>query len=310
MKAHSLSKNGLSMSQAQSISNLCNQKVREINLKLNNISVTEKFIIINNEKQPLQKASGMLPNIKDVLIEKGMLSSLQAFLMENIKAKELLLKEQEHILNNFDPEDLSMPVQKDYTLPDLTLEKDVDEQYGFEQLSSKEWNDYLYNEAMASHIGQFIHKDCKLDKLRTEVSKTDVIEWQNFTGHEKQPVFINYVSTPEELSLIHEELTQLHRFYEQKVNYYKAKVKNIVNEKNTEISIKNKELTQEWRNKTKEMKENYNTAFNTWNAEYNSRFEDLKKQVLEEKNRIAKLRIQIPIELKPLLDKLLPETEH
>jgi hypothetical protein len=46
MKKNNLSKNGLSMTQAQSISNLCNQKAIEIHNSLRGINNASKSIVI------------------------------------------------------------------------------------------------------------------------------------------------------------------------------------------------------------------------------------------------------------------------
>ena len=49
MGKHSLSSKGLSLSQAQSISNLCNQRSREITSKLNIVNNFSKVLKIGEE---------------------------------------------------------------------------------------------------------------------------------------------------------------------------------------------------------------------------------------------------------------------
>ena len=88
---NSLSTKGLSMSQAQSISNLCNQRVREITGNISDIRNTSKTIVIDGTKHFLQPQKSLPSDIIETLTRKAKLSATQAFLMENIKAKEVLI---------------------------------------------------------------------------------------------------------------------------------------------------------------------------------------------------------------------------
>jgi predicted amidophosphoribosyltransferase len=85
-----LSTKGLSMSQAQSISNLCNQRALEIQRELDSYNVCSKSIKMNGENYSLVDAYPMPSAILELLKEKGRLHATQAFLMEAIKEKECI----------------------------------------------------------------------------------------------------------------------------------------------------------------------------------------------------------------------------
>ena len=92
MKKNNLSPNkGLSLSQAQSISNLCNQSAIEIASKLIVVNNFKKTITHGYETKILVKSNPLPENVIDLLKKKAELHACQAFLMENIKAKELML---------------------------------------------------------------------------------------------------------------------------------------------------------------------------------------------------------------------------
>lgn len=240
MRKHSLEPNkGLSLSQAQSISNLCNQRVVEINQTINSINNYTKQVRIN-ELYTLQKGIHIPENIVELLIQKSELSACQAFLMENIKAKQYLLDKTK--LEQADISGVPYPSKRNYMDITYSLLNEVNEQYGWNQLSRKEYNEYLEAEAYAAHIGKFIHKNGKLDELRKELPSIPEIEWMEIETGKKTPVNIKVHHTSDGLLKLHEKLANIHRVYEQKVNYFKAKVKNIVTEENTRIAKHNNDL--------------------------------------------------------------------
>ena len=98
IRKNSLSSKGLSMSQAQTISNLCNQKCVDIDNTINTINNCARELIqkvsgvFNDENSYcIDKGRPMPENIINLLIEKCNYHACQAFLMENIKAKDALL---------------------------------------------------------------------------------------------------------------------------------------------------------------------------------------------------------------------------
>ena len=72
MKKNSLTPNsGLSLSQAQSISNLCNQRALEIGNKLSVVNNYSKVVQVNKEDHTIVKGKPIPANVVNLLKEKG-----------------------------------------------------------------------------------------------------------------------------------------------------------------------------------------------------------------------------------------------
>lgn len=300
MKKHSLKvNNGLSMSQAQSISNLCNQRAEEINQEISFINNFSKSVR-TYENHIIQKGRPIPENIIDMLKIKAKLHACQAFLMENIKAKNALLNDA-----RFDSADVSgveKPVKGDYLDIDDVLLEEVNEDFGWEQLSSEDYNEYLEAEAYASHIGQFIHKKGKLALLKQELPLIPDIEWMEIEKDKKVPVTINIHHTSKDLFDLHEKLAKLHRVYEQKVNFYKSKVKNIVTEENARIAKHNNDLVNKKELHDQEVDNIYYKSL----EEYNKKVSSIKSQFeidrQEKIKEIASMRIFVDNRFKEVVD--------
>ena len=91
MAKNSLASKGLSLSQAQSISNLCNQRAVEIEAKLKAVNNSSRKIKIDGQTYQETQPVPMPANVVELLKEKAELHATQAFLMENIKAKNDLM---------------------------------------------------------------------------------------------------------------------------------------------------------------------------------------------------------------------------
>ena len=294
MKKNSLTvNNGLSLSQAQSISNLCNQRAREIESKLsgvNNYSKSVKVINGADIKEYTTVAGKPLPeNVTELLIEKSKLHACQAFLMENITAKELMLREIKKSVADIS----SVIIPERPKIVSIDPLENVEEPFGWSQLSTAELNEYLEAEAYASHIGQFIHKDGTLDKLRNELPTIPSIEWMNIKDGEKTPVDIVVHHTSEGLLVAHEKLASLHRQYEQRVNYFKAKVKNITTEENARIAKINADEQNNIQKIHNNEQATYQTAMISYNEEIRSIQADFEKERQEKTKEIASMRINI-----------------
>ena len=224
MRKHSLSSTGLSLSQAQSISNLCFQRASDIASLISGLNNATKTLKIGNETYVETVGKKIPVNIVALLQEKALLHSCQAFLMENIKAKDELLKAKK---SQAFVTSLVSPVYPE--LIDPTYLFIVGEDWGWEQLTVSEYNEYLEAEAYAAHIGQFIHKNSPLDNLRKELSTMKTLEWISVKDGEKTPLKVDIHHTSEQLLAVHEELAALHRKYEQRVNYFKARVREKAN---------------------------------------------------------------------------------
>jgi hypothetical protein len=235
---HNLNTTGLSLSQASSISNLCYQRAHEITNALSGINNATRTFVLNGDTFTQVVGKPIPKDVSKLLQEKAKLHAAQSFLMTNIKAKDSLLSairtrqyEPSKPVLDLAPENPTLNVFKPIKL--------VDELWGWDQLSPAESAEYLEQEAYAAHIGQFIHKDSILDKLRNDLPKIQTLDWIDVKVGEKTPVKVVAHHTPEELLKHHEDLANLHRTHEQRVNYFKAKVKNLVSNENARISKEN-----------------------------------------------------------------------
>ena len=236
MRKNQLNKTGLSMSQAQTVSNLCNQMVRDIQMKLNMVNNASKTIFYQGTTHTMIQKCPLPSDIKWWLEKIGIYSACQGMLIENIKAKDTMLSE---LRNKQFVSTTEIPAYPE--LERYVPMAQVGEEWGWEQLTSAEIAEYIQSDSMAAHIGQFIHKNGKLDILRQELPQIPAMDWfkvNQITG-ETLPVTITIHHTTEQLWKTHEELAAVHREYEQKVNYYKAKVKNLVTAENARIAAEN-----------------------------------------------------------------------
>lgn len=291
---------GLSMSQAQSISNLCNQTAREIENVLKNTNTYSKYVLIEGVKHQVRKPKPLptLDTVVELLTRKAKLYACQAFLMENIKAKDYLLMK----LKTQTP-DLSV-VEKP-NRPDLFYPQEkemVSEEWGWEQLTKGEINEFLEAEAYAAHFGQFIHKDSILDKLRDEISYIPDIDWMELNTGAKTPVFFQPHHTSKELTDMHVFLSKIHRKYEQKVNYFNAKVKNLVTEENRVRSEFNKAQLLESETKNREINKKYEDEINKYNIAVDKIKKDFEVQRNIDLKKVASMRINVDSRFQEIVD--------
>ena len=302
MRKNSLDSKGLSMSQAQSISNLCNQRSRDISFKLRDINNVEKVLKIGEEIYIETPGKKMPENVMELISDKSKLHATQAFLMENIKAKDEMLTAIKHKQMEFD---IEMP--KCGELQDAEIESSVNEDWGWEQLSLSEYNEYLEAEAFASHVGQFIHKGGKLDNLRSELPTLKTLEWIEVESGKKTPLKVSVHHTAEELGDLHEQLAAVHRNHEQHVNYFKAKVKNLVTTENARIAKENAVKEASVNEANQKVLSDYNKAKEEWQASYRKAshlFEEFRQNEIK---KIAALRIGIDPRFQAVIDMFLKD---
>jgi len=302
MRKNSLATKGLSMSQAQSISNLCNQRSRDISFKLRDINNVEKVLKIGEETYVETPGKKMPDNVMDLLADKSRLHATQAFLMENIKAKEEVLNEIRNRRLEFEVE-----IPKCGELQNAEIESTVNEDWGWSQLSVSEYNEYLEAEAFASHVGQFIHKGGKLDNLRSELPTLKTLEWIEVESGKKTPLKVSVHHTAEELGDLHEKLAGVHRNYEQRVNYFKAKVKNLVTSENARIAKENAVNEASVNEANQKVLHDYNKAREEWQASYRKASHLFEEDRQKDIQKTAALRIAIDPRFQEVIDMFLKE---
>lgn len=304
MRKNSLSLNGLSLSQAQSISNLCFQRTQDISATLSGLNNATKTLKIGQETYVETVGKQIPANIVALLQEKATLHACQAFLMENIKAKEELIKNEKS--KAFGTKLVAPEYPK---LINTDFKETVDESWGWEQLSVSEYNEYLEMEAFAAHIGQFIHKNSPLDILRKELSTMKTLEWITIKDGEKTPLKVDIHHTPEQLLKVHEELAALHRKSEQRVNYFKAKVKNLVTEENARISRENAEMQAQANAKNSVLLKEYQNAYTQYEQELLQEKQEFEAKRQDNIKNLASLRILVDARFQVVVDMFLKQLD-
>jgi len=300
-----LSKMGLSMSQAQSISNLCNQRAREIETELANFNVCQKTIKIGSDEYVQQEALPMPKDILGILETKGQLHATQALLMEAIKAKEAHIRSLQFA--SCDHSHILAPERPEYR--EAVVEILVDESWGWTQLTDAEYSEYLHTEAMAAHLGQFIHKNGKLTEMRKELSTLPSIEWFEVEAGKKTPIKISKHHSSAELMDAHEAIAAKHREYEQRVNYYKAKVKNLVSDENARIQKNNADAVAKHAAIVQVEREAYMTVLKAYSEEvrqFEMEFNSKREIAIKE---AAALRINVDPRFQPVIDMFITKSE-
>jgi hypothetical protein len=299
-----LSTKGLSMSQAQSISNLCNQRAQEISRSLATVNNASREINVDGTKYLETEGVPMPANVIDLILEKAKLHACQGFLMDALKSKEATLNA---IGNTVLIYDVEQP--EHHNVDGFEYEHHVNEEWGWEQLSNAEYNEYLEKDSLAAHVGQFIHRGGKLDNLRDELPKLAGLDWISVKTGEKTPVKVTKHHTSEQLLTLHEQLAGMHRELEQRVNYFKAKVKNLVTEENARRAASNA-LRQEGYNKQQSIiDDEWRLAMVAWRDAKQVAVQQFEEQRERDIKEAAALRINVDPRFQEVVDMFLVKSE-
>jgi len=292
---------GLSLSQAQSISNLCNQKSIEIDNIIASINNTSSKITIDGKEVVVNEGTPMPSNIIELLKNKSRLHACQAFLMETIKEKDAALKSIKTKQVNVD--NIEYPNTPDYKK--FVELKPVDEEWGKLQLTDAEFNEFLEAESFASHIGKFIHNNGKLDLLRKELPKIEGLKWFEVEKDKKSPLIITKHHKAEDLYDLHEKLANEHRVYEQRVNYFKAKIKNLVTEENSRIARENSKMVEDTRVINEKLRADYNALLDIYSNNIRTATAKFEEDRQNEIKNVANLRIKVDTRFQSVVDELM-----
>ena len=301
-----LGKTGLSLSQASSISNLCNQRAIEIENTLSAINNCGKVIELDGKSYVAQQPRQMPSDVIELVLEKGRLYATQAFLMENINEKDRLIKakEREPFITK-----MELPVapeqKKAVVLPA------VKETWAWAQFTADEMAEYIQAEAFAAHIGQFIHRGSILDRLRRELPEIKTLEWMTPPGDKPKaiPMTVSIHHDPTDLMALHEKLAAEHRIYEQKVNYYKSKAKTLTTEENARISNVNADEQSKVQKENSDLMNDYALKVKEYNEKLMTEKYEFEANRQKSIKELAALRIQVHTIFQPLIDEFLKKLE-
>lgn len=291
-----LSKTGLSITQAQSASNLANQKAMSIKDDLDRWQIIKASVKLDGTVYVLNHGVELINSeVKEMLMNISQLHAVQAFLMYNLKERQAMMKEIEYREFEFEY-DVEQPIR-----PEPKESISIEE---FNPFSAKEQAEYLAVEAYAAHIGQFIHKDEQLDKYRKNFHAMMDFDTR-VIGEETLPVTKEEKVSKDALDALHEDLSKEHRKYNQRLNYFKAKSKNLLDKHSQQIYVENNAI----QDYNEGVFQAYNTERQLWNDKYNVAKAKARNifdaQVSSDLNKVSQLRITIPQEYKELIDELI-----
>lgn len=306
MRKHNLDEKGLSMTQAVTVSNLANQSATEIMRSLEKVNNYRAIIKYEGNDLTQQEGYKMPTDVVNKLLKVGSYRSLQAFLMENMKLKDKMLKEAQ--TKKFVSE-LAQPIYP--TLAGFTPKPLMDEEWGWEQLTAAELAEYQESEAIASSIGRFFHKGGHLDELRKELPTINLLPWFLPPGENGKaiPVDIKVHHTDEELFKYHNDMAIEHRKHEQRVNYFKAKVKNLVTEENARIAKQNGVDSAKIASENESLLVDFDRVAKKYNNDIEKERQEFEGNRHDDILRISKLRIVIDSRFQDVIDELLPKAE-
>jgi hypothetical protein len=299
---NSLSSKGLSMSQAASISNLCNQRAKEISSQLDNINNVSKELTIGTETYIETQGNPIPANVVELLASKARYSATQAFLMENIKAKDELINKIKYEGFQYDVEAPIRPQTISENLPN-----EVEANFGMDQMTAAEYNEYLEAEAYASHIGQFIHRGGTLDRLRAELPTIKTLEFMEIEAGKKTPLKVTVHHNAGQLIAIHEQLATLHRGFEQRVNYFKSKAKNAVTSENARIQKERGEIQARVNQQNSDLANAYKLAYEEWTANQRKAQHEFEEKRQGRIQDAVNLKINVAERFQPVVDEFLQQ---
>ncbi len=288
------------MSEAQSISNIAYQKALDITNKLNVINNFEKTLKHLGEDYIVTQGNPMPENIIQLISDKAKYHAVQAFLMENIKAKDAILDSLKKKVFVYE-----VPAPNMGELEHTTLLPEVGVEWAREQLTLDEVNEYLLKETEAAHIGQFIHNKSLLDGLRKELPNIKPLEWMEVEAGKKTPVVVNIHHTSEQLSALYEQFSAMHREAEQRVNFFKAKMHNLMTTENARIAEVNANEIARVSAINLEVRNAYTTAHAKWGDSYRAAQAEFEAKRNKETQEAASLKIKTAPQFQEMVDEIL-----
>lgn len=279
-----LSNKGLTSSEANHFTNIVKEMVKDIDIKSSNMPLYTSKVIRDNEEYPLD-TNLRVGNWVELLLRKGELYSLSAWLKSGIRLKEKLLDDVErehHDTSVLESEFKELIVEP--KKPDTSFEAFLT------SLSTKERNEYLMNESIASHIGQFVHN---FDTVRNSLDRFQPTTFQKVESGEVLTVKSELLYTKAEMVEGFYTLQKKHRESEKIVNYYKSKHK----EWEKSVLDSHSDTISEVRNNNKNI-----TLEN--NLLVSRQIELFNKAKREKKNEISNKKILIPNELQGIFDEV------
>lgn len=277
--------------------NICKELIKGLEKKLYGVKFYQTSIsaIGSAEKQLMSQGSSDISFIDDALREIAEANSFCAWVREAIKEKEA----QQLAVNRKElyewMKEQGIEIKKEPEYPDG--ERDVTEEDIINTWDINKRNKYLRLEAYASTIGNYIHpgKNVKNynDARRAMHNAINNPITKEGTGRDTVLYYSETTVDPDVVDAQFLKMQDMHRNYEKELNAMKAELKEIVNNLNQQkcdaLQLKIDAYYAEHR------------EYNAWHNEMRNK---LNKWKVSETERLSKLKIVIPKDLKDIFQKV------
>ena len=276
----------MTSTEAQNICNIAKEAVTNEHERLSAVSFydTEIASIISPEAFIKTKIS---PNdiswISESLDKIGRYNALNAWLKEAIKAKE-------EAMDEVDIMDVTtLDFYEDYIKPvEPTIGyNSFDEEQVMNEWSADKLNRYYTLNSEAAVIGKYIHDSGAIAKARKDLVNK-MANPSTVSGQGRETIVFKYIPSvdTEVVEGIYMSLLAKHRKLNAELNSLKAEIKETINKKNIEASIAFRDKHTEWEYKIREY---YSLV-----KQRDAKIDEYK---ISEKERISKLKINVPLSL-------------
>lgn len=283
---------GLSSTECNHLANIAKELQEGMVERLNNVSFynLSVAVISSAEKQVMRYGYTDLSFVDTDLQRIASLNAFCAWVREAIKEKDRQMSNVEDI--SFDDwlemQGIDKPCQPDY--PEYPDECDTEDVINSWDINKR--NKYLKLEAFAATYGKYIHPNGAYSKARKEAH---VAESNPITKEGSGRDTLIYYATPsistEAVDNLFLNMQSTHRKYEQELNCMKVEIKETVNSLNRDIQAKHNIKKVE-----------YMTALGDYNSITKDLHEKRNAWIKDEQERISKLKIVIPNDLKEIFE--------
>lgn len=286
-----LNKKGLTMADAGRISTFLKEIVKGIDIQTSTFQIMTSTSTRDGRTLKLDSHT-KIEDWKELLHQKARYYSLSAWLMEAVKLKEQRLKDVRNL--RFDSSNIPFSeLELNPTTP--VVPPSTFEDFFQNVLNVKEKAEYLSNQAVAAHIGGFIHN---FDTVRSTLDNFKPTVFTQISASETLTVQNELLYSKEELLEGTEELRKTHRDAEKIVNYYKGRAKDWA----ADNSDKYQQELEKYRRDAAVVSKQHAAVI----QKYSSEFEQEKNKKIK---ATADLKIEIPKDLQPVLDEVLAKLD-
>lgn len=284
-----LGKNGLTQTEASHLCNIAKEMLEAEENYLNSISPIKTTVSIEGDaSRTFTKPSTIVKfsatDVKVSVLKKGDIYKVSAWLQEGIKAKQVLMKQVEHISSLFDLPQTIIDDNKELfdNQPKALYEHlDPEDDSNKYLLEVDDLCAYFTHEAAAAHIGKAIHPTSTgfIKNWRYQLKNITPLDIKE-AGKTVLVTQTEPLIATEDIEILFFDLQKEHREHESKLNYFRSKIKDLVVENNKKHFQQSMEI-------------------NSWNDKVNNIIINFRNLELQ---KVSALKIVIPEQLKETID--------